>query len=315
MPNSKAKDNGFKVVFNEPELFIEFLRDFVKIDLFNDLRPEDIEDISERYLPLFQESKDSDTVKRINIKGDVPLFVIAILEHESKVNYRASFKMLQYIALVLNDYEKECDREKPKASFLKEFKYPPVLPIVFYDGPGNWTAERNFFDKTEFNEVFHKYIPKFEYELVSLNDYSEADILRFGDALSFVMLMDKIRTPDGINILGKLPGDYIERLKLNIPEHMAKLIVDVVTVFLKRISAPSEDIYELTEIIYQRRYQEMFTFLESYDVQETRRLSREEERKTTLSNMKKSNLTPEQMSTYSGIALDEVKRLLKELEK
>ncbi len=68
--------------------------------------------------------------------------------------------MLQYIALVLNDYEKECDREKPKASFLKEFKYPPVLPIVFYDGPGNWTAERNFLDKTEFSEVFHKYIPR-----------------------------------------------------------------------------------------------------------------------------------------------------------
>ena len=80
--------------------------------------------------------------------------------------------MLQYITLVLTDYEKEVNKENVGASELKAFKYPPVLPVVFYDGSSNWTAEVNFLDKVELNDVFHKYIPKFEYEVVRLGDYS-----------------------------------------------------------------------------------------------------------------------------------------------
>jgi hypothetical protein len=95
-----AKDNSFKLILHEPELFIEFLKDYIQIGLFDDVTPADIEDMTERFLPLFQDSRDSDTVKRVNLKGDVPLFVIAIVEHESEVNYRASFKMLQYITHV-----------------------------------------------------------------------------------------------------------------------------------------------------------------------------------------------------------------------
>jgi hypothetical protein len=67
--------------------------------------PENIDDLSGRFLPLFQDNKDADTVKRINLSNHDPMFVITILEHESEVNFRMSFKMLQYITLVLTEYE------------------------------------------------------------------------------------------------------------------------------------------------------------------------------------------------------------------
>ena len=125
---------------------------------------------------MFQDGKDSDTVKRIKLKGSAPLFVIAIVEHESQVNHRASFKMLQYISLILHEYEREANRENQSASSAKGFKYPPVLPVVFYDGADKRTAETNFPNKTELSDIFGKYIPKFEYELVDLNEYSEHDL-------------------------------------------------------------------------------------------------------------------------------------------
>jgi hypothetical protein len=31
--------------------------------------------------------------------------------------------------------------------FIKDFRYPPVIPIVFYDGPALWTAKLNFRDR------------------------------------------------------------------------------------------------------------------------------------------------------------------------
>ena len=271
-----AKDNSLKKILSEPELFVDFIKDYVKIDLFKDIKPTDIEDMTERFLPLFQDNKDSGTVKRINLKGSGPLFVIAIVEHESQVNFRTSFKMLQYITLVLTEYEKDANKENRNASKAKNFKFPPVLPIVFYDGVGNWSAETNFLDRTELSDVFYKYIPKFEYALVSINQYEVSDLVQFGNALSLIMIIDKIQTVDGLSLLTKLPPDYIAKLQLNIPPHLDKLLADVITVLLKRINVPNEEISEITEHIYQRRLNEMFNFIEDYDVQETRRVAREE---------------------------------------
>ena len=236
------------------------------IDALKDVKPEDIEDLSGRFLPLFQDSQDSDTVKRINFK-DSSLFVIAILEHESQVNYRSSFKMLQYIVLVLHDWEKEINKKEPGSSLKKDFGYPPVLPIIFYDGTDAWTAEMNFFNRTKMNTVFGKYIPKYEYELVNLNDYSEEEVKGFGDVLSFIMLLDKSRGSGEESLLKHLTPDYIEKLNLQIPDNMVKLLNDVVRVLLDKIGVDRHIVDRLTGYIEKgggKEYKGMFeAFIES----------------------------------------------------
>ncbi|MCL2070419.1 MAG: hypothetical protein FWH19_05480, partial [Treponema sp.] len=76
MPTHNTADNSFKRIFDDHRLFVDFIKDFIQIEILEDIKPEDIEDISERFLPLFQENRDADTVKRINLKGPTPLFVI-----------------------------------------------------------------------------------------------------------------------------------------------------------------------------------------------------------------------------------------------
>ena len=245
----KAKDNSVKSILAEPELFAEFLRNFIPIEILKDVAPTNIEDISERLISLVSEQKDGDTIKRINLDDGKSLFVIAIVEHESKVNFRAPFKMLLYIALILNDYEKEVNKDT-KITHAKDFKYPPILPIIFYDGESEWTAETNFFNRTEMSEIFAKYIPNFEYELVSLKDYSFADLAEFGDTLSLFMMVDKLKTAEAFSELGKLPKEYIERLKdMNVPPHLKELLVKVITVLLRKIDVPQDEIDVLVERI------------------------------------------------------------------
>jgi len=94
-----------------------------------------------------------------------------------------------YIALILNEYEKEVNKDT-NISYTKDFKYPPILPVIFYDGEGEWTAETNFLHRTEMSEIFEKYIPKFEYELVSLKEYSFTDLADFG-----ALLLRRINVP------------------------------------------------------------------------------------------------------------------------
>jgi len=57
-----AKDNSVKLILGDHELFTEFLRDFINIEVLSDIDPADIEDISERLIPLFTNQKDSDTI-------------------------------------------------------------------------------------------------------------------------------------------------------------------------------------------------------------------------------------------------------------
>jgi hypothetical protein len=183
----------------------------------------------------------------------------------------------------LNDYEKEANKKASeeagadrKITQTKDFKYPPVLPIVFYDGEDDWTAETNFLYRTEMHNIFEKYIPKFEYELVSLKDYSFTDLAKFGNILSMFMMLDKMKKPEDLSNLRKLPQNYAERLNtMNVPPHLLELLVKVSTVLLTKINAPQSEIDLFVEKIDERGVSAMLT-LENYDVQETRRLAREE---------------------------------------
>ena len=321
-----VKDSSLKQLLREPELFADFLRDFLPIGLLGDVKPEDIDDISERFIPLFQEEKNSDTVKRINIRGKAPLFVIAIAEYESNVNHRASFKMLQYITLVLAEHERDVNKYKKHTSSMKKFKFPPVLPIVFYDGANKWTAAKNFIDKTEMSEVFEKYIPKFEYELVDLTQYNVEDLIRFGNALSLFMIVDKVRTTEEINLLKNLPDDYFDRVKQNLPPGLYTLLANVIELFLKRINAPDEDVETVLEKINERRLSEMFNFVGDYDVQETRRVAKAEgeARGITIGEVNRAmamarrmldrNEPIEQIIEYTGLSREEVEGLLQDCD-
>jgi hypothetical protein len=267
-PVHKVKDNAYKLIFGEPEMFIEFLDSFIPIEMLKHLKPDDIEDISERFLPLFSDNKDSDTVKRIRLSNDEPLFVIGIIEHESEVNFTASFKMLQYITYVLTDYVKENDRlyekelkegkAKLKHSTSKDFKLPPVLPIIFYDGKTRWTSSLNLLNRTSFADIFQKYIPKFEYELVDLNKYSRDDLVSYGNLLSFIFLVDKVREAEDFDLLGTLPETYLNKLNLNVPDHLLKLLEKCIILFLMKAGVEEEQIETITEKLYKRRFVDMF---------------------------------------------------------
>jgi len=268
-PVHKLKDNAYKLIFGEPEMFVDFLKNFIPIDILRHVKPEDIEDITERFLPLFSDNKDSDTVKKVRLQGDKPLFVIGIIEHESEVNYTSSFKMLQYITYVLSDYVKENDKrfyEELKIwgstnltlSNARGFKLPPVLPIVFYDGATKWTSSVNLLDRTELSDIFHKYIPKFEYELIDLNKYSRDDLVSFGNLLSLILIVDKVRKAEDLELLNGLPVDYLDKLRLNIPDHLLKLLADCINLFLTRVEIEKEKIEEITEKLYRRRDLDMF---------------------------------------------------------
>lgn len=273
--NTKAKDNGAKLIFDDPILCAQFLRGYTNIDLLKDVQPEDIEDISERFLPMWQEGRDSDSVKKVHLK-EMSLFLITIVEHQSNVYYDMAFKILRYIVMVWTDYEAEQEKFCLGITKTKDFRYPPILPIIFYEGNQEWTAVRNFQDRVYLNDILGKYIPSFEYVLVPLKDYSQQELIEKKDELSLIFMINKLKNSEDFKQLKDIPQDYFEDLEEKTPEYLLALISKIVAVFLYRMNIPRKEVESFTDQIKRREFDMLFDSFEAYDVQETRRISREE---------------------------------------
>ena len=190
--NAHAKDNAAKIVFGDPVLCAQFLKGYTDIPLFKEIKPEDIENVSSHFLPLFQESRDSDTVNKIRI-GDFEIYLIALIEHQSENDFDMSFRILRYIVFIWTDY-------------------------------------------------------------------------------------------------------------------LLKIIRKVIAVLLHKLNIPDEEVYEVTDQITRRKFSMMFDNFQAYDVQETRRVSREEGRL-------EGRIEGERTGRIEGEQLHLIKLVIKKIEK
>ena len=273
--NTRVRDNGAKLIFRDPILCAQFLRGYTDIDLLKDVQPEDIEDISERFLSMWQEGRDSDSVKRVRLKG-CDLFLIAIVEHQSEVCYDMAFRLLRYIVMVLTDYESEQEKKIPGITRTKEFRYPPILPIVYYEGTGRWTAAQNFRDRVYLNDILGQYIPDFQYIVVPVASYTNEELIEKKDELSLIMLINKLRNSADFKRLKEIPEEYFDELSEKTPQYLLELIGKIIAVFLYRLNVPRPEVERFTDQIKGGDFQMLFDSFEAYDVQETRRISRAE---------------------------------------
>jgi hypothetical protein len=132
-------------------------------------------------------------------------------------------------------------------------------PLAFTFPPqrkAEWTAPIDFLYKTKMHDLFNKYIPKFEYELINLNKYGDADIMKFKDGLSAFLLMEKLRDqPDAYEFLKGKPG-YIR--SLNIDDNIKELLIRIFEGMRDILKIPPEMMEEVADNIKKGGAQAMF---------------------------------------------------------
>ena len=105
------RDISSKNIFDDPVLCAQFLRDNFEVSALKNVQPEDIEDISERYLPYLGTEFQSDSVKKIRIldirKDNHPPFFVSLIEHKSFVDYDVSMQLLRYMVCIWTEYRRE----------------------------------------------------------------------------------------------------------------------------------------------------------------------------------------------------------------
>ena len=92
------QNNTGKVIFEDNNLCCQFLNDYVDLPHFKDVRPEDIEDVSEEFVPLFSNEREADRIKE-NIEDSLTEKVERIYEFP---------KFLHVLSVGFDDDEVEC---------------------------------------------------------------------------------------------------------------------------------------------------------------------------------------------------------------
>ncbi|MCM1086607.1 MAG: Rpn family recombination-promoting nuclease/putative transposase [Muribaculaceae bacterium] len=287
--NSKPHDSSSKIIFGNAELCSQFLRNYMDIPLLKNVRAEDIEDVSERYVPMFTEERNSDTVKRVKISEKNTLFFISLIEHKTKVDYNVSMQLLRYMVYIWEDYEKEMEREHKGISKTKDFRYPPILPIVYYEGAERWTAARNFKDRILFDRAFEPFTPKFYYKPIQLNQYSVKELIEKKDELSLVMLINRMQSAEEFRKLN-LPKDYLEDLSTQSTDELLGIVERVVATMLRHLEISEDEVAEFTEQVKERKMGELFEHFKNIDLPAARKIAAEEGRAEGLERGRKEGL-------------------------
>lgn len=271
------KDNAFRRMLGDKEMFLRFLRRFLRRDM-----PAVVEDLIESgdfslddlilenitFIPPDLREKRSDVVYRIR-RGTLEAYVYILIEHQSSVDFLMPYRMLSYMVRLWD----RCIEEAGEIARRKSFQLPPIMPVVFYDGERPWTAVKLFTHKVRNTEDFRGYVPDFEYRLISLRDVAANDLLRPGDALGTLLYLAKpFKSENFFEV-----SERIRKFLLVFPDEEKELLARHLGGYLKMLakregldadSAP-EDMFENEEA------ENMLTYLEK-EIRRYKREGREE---------------------------------------
>ena len=157
--NSKVRDSSSKIIFDNHMLCSQFLRDYVDLPYLKNVKPEDIEDVSDQYVTLFAEERNSDRVKRVRIRAEgTPFFLVSLIEHKTQPDYNVCMQIFRYMVHIWDTYEKEAESVRRGMAKRSDFLYPPILPIIYYEGAREWKVPLDFRSRVREGENFGRYI-------------------------------------------------------------------------------------------------------------------------------------------------------------
>ena len=286
---NEAKGFINKVVFNEEKIKIG-----------------DIEEYTENFITSNYKDKVADIVyKYCPIDG-----VYFLIEHQTKIDQNMPIRIAEYSLEIM------------KAEY-KKGKRAEIIAIVLYTGKRKWNAPTNLGTVSEENNENCKLVGMHtNYTLYCSNNYSDSELIKEGNALSIVLLLERTKSIE--SLIKKI--NEILQSKLELSEESRQLITTYIVNVLKGILG-EEKTKELTNKLNNEK--ENFSMLEEVirkEFFENRKRGmksgikvgmrtgikngKEQERRKTINRMSRLGFDVKQISEILGISDAEVNRML-----
>ncbi len=283
-----VRDVNSKKIFQDPLLCSQFLRDNLDIPILKNVQPEDIEDVSTNYKSFLGTEFEADTVKKVKLKTELvndadlsgcdSLYVISLIEHKSDVDYNVIVQLLKYMVCIWTAYAKEMEMRQKGITMTKRFRYPPILPIVYYEGSSRWTAEQHLKDRIMMNDLFADYIPDFTYRLIRIHDYSNEELLSREDEMSLLMMLNKVQTEDDFREFWNAQEEKGNLILQKASDSVLQIIADTIFALCRKMNVPEQEIEQCVEQVRRRRMGVLFENMQKMDIQAERRKTEDAQR-------------------------------------
>ncbi len=184
-------------------------------------------------------------------------------------------QLLKYMACIWAEYEKTFLSERGKISKNKSFKYPPIIPVVYYEGKKEWTADMYLRDRIMFSDILRPYIPDFKYIVVRNHDFSDEELLAREDEMSLLVLINKFQTADDITNFRDIEKDKIDSIIHNSSEQVIDIIAAVVRSLCTKIHISAEETDDAVQKVREHKLGYLFENMEKIDIQQLRKEAEE----------------------------------------
>lgn len=155
-----------------------------------------------------------------------------LLEMQSKVDFLMPYRLLLYQVEIWRYLMKDQDKKQVR----KEFRLPPIVPIVLYNGKSRWSASRQFRKLLAHEKLFGSELLDFEYLLIDVARYSDEELLVLSNTIGSVFLLDKTEELEQLSDrLGKLMHT-IKQLPEDTHQKLMAWIVNILGKKMPRIS-------------------------------------------------------------------------------
>ena len=180
-------DVRLKELFGNKDAFVSFLKDCVKADWADDIDLDSLRKSETTFILQDFRKKEADVIYEATINNGSQRVVFYVhLELQSGVDYRMPYRMLLYMVEILRHHYNNADVNKRD---LKDFKFPAVIPIVFYSGSQRWTVPTNLREMFDSYERFGDSLVNFNYALVNAKGFDHDSIKEFQSRLLQIMMM------------------------------------------------------------------------------------------------------------------------------
>ncbi|MBF0137537.1 MAG: Rpn family recombination-promoting nuclease/putative transposase [Magnetococcus sp. DMHC-1] len=186
-------DLGYSRFFSHARMVQDLIEGFIREDWITGLDFSTLEKVNPVYVSDDFRKRINDLVWKIRWQGtDRWIFIYLILEPQSTVDTIMALRTDLYTKLLYQDLYQS--RQIPDGQ-----KFPPVLPIVLYNGRNRWTAALDVADLiTEYPPGLEIYRPRMRYLLIDEHRYQQSELQSMQNVVAALFRLEKSRTLEDV---------------------------------------------------------------------------------------------------------------------
>jgi hypothetical protein len=297
------QDNAYKLLFSHAEMVEQLLHGFVHEDWIGQVDFSTLEKRSGSYVADDLRDRHDDIIWRVRFK-DQWLYVYLLIEFQSEVDPFMAVRIMAYLGLLYQDLART--GEVPRGGL-----FPPVLPLVLYNGKTRWNAGTNVADLIAPGPgKLHDYRPHLKYLLIDEGAVPPEEMAS-RNLVASLFALEQCRTPKQIK-------DALECLIHWWQDPAQSSLRRSFVIWIGRVLLPGKipghqfpNFHELQEVppMLEETVKEWVEEWKAQGLKEGRQEGMKEGLRITARALLKRGETPAEIAEITGLTIEEIEAL------